>query len=73
MKQAENKSRIVSLFDRLLDQVSHEVERLPETLEQVPPEKRLEFVSRTIPMLCKFRETEREEDPLSFSEVKWGD
>lgn len=33
-----------------------EIESLPETLKEVTPDKRLDFISRTLPLVVKYRE-----------------
>ena len=52
-----SKDSLVSLFDTLLSSLSIAVEELPQTLRDVSPEKRLEFISKTLPLLLRFRET----------------
>ena len=43
---------LISKVERILDT---EIEKLPETLSDVPPEKRLEFVGRLLPVVIKYR------------------
>ena len=59
-KNASQETRKVSLsglFDKVLIRLDMELDKLPETLESVTPEKRLEFISRTLPILQKFSES----------------
>lgn len=59
-KNAPQETRKVSLsglFDKVLIRLDMELDKLPDTLESVTPEKRLEFISRTLPILQKFRES----------------
>ena len=46
-----------SLFDKILSTLETEIDRLPETLEGVPPERRLDFISKNLPLLLKYRES----------------
>lgn len=43
---------LISKVERILDT---EIDKLPETLSDVPPEKRLEFVGRLLPVVIKYR------------------
>jgi len=45
------------LFDKVLTTLEKEIESLPDTLQQVTPEKRLDFVSKNLPLLLKYRES----------------
>lgn len=48
-------------FDNMLQTLSNEVEALPQILKEVTPEKRLDFISKTLPVLIKYKES-RESD-----------
>ena len=43
---------LISKVERILDT---EIEKLPETLSDVAPEKRLEFVGKLLPVVIKYR------------------
>lgn len=43
---------LISKVERILDT---EIDKLPETLSDVPPEKRLEFVGKLLPVVIKYR------------------
>ena len=46
-----------SLFDKILDILETEINSLPTTLQGVSPEKRLDFLSKTLPLALKYRES----------------
>lgn len=46
-----------SLFDKILSTLEAEIDRLPDTLEGVTPERRLDFISKNLPLLLKYRES----------------
>jgi len=48
---------IISKVESLLDT---EIDNLPQTLKEVPPEKRLDFVTKLLPVLIKYREDNSE-------------
>ena len=43
---------LISKVERILDT---EIDKLPETLSDVPPEKRLEFVGKLLPVVIRYR------------------
>lgn len=43
---------LISKVERILDT---EIEKLPETLSNVPPERRLEFVGKLLPVVIRYR------------------
>ena len=45
---------LVCKIERLLDT---EIDNLPSTLQSLLPEKRVEFVSKTLPVVIKYRES----------------
>ena len=51
------KTTLRGLFDKMLSTLETEIEKLPETLEGVPPEKRLDFISKNLPLLLRYRES----------------
>jgi hypothetical protein len=51
-----------SLFDKILSTLESEIDNLPETLQQVPPERRLDFISKNLPLLLKYQESVHETD-----------
>lgn len=48
--------KVGTLLEKVLSVIETEIDSLPETLEGVAPDKRLDFISRTLPLLIKFRE-----------------
>ena len=72
MKQTEDSSQrvhLVGLFDKILNALDAEINSLPDTLQAVSPEKRLDFISKTLPLLLKFRESWEESSWIP----SWGD
>ena len=57
------------IFDKLLSTLETEIANLPDTLQGVPPEKRLEFISRNLPLLLKYKESGQGDD----WSLNWGD
>jgi hypothetical protein len=57
------------LFDKILSTLETEISSLPDTLSQVSPEKRLDFISKNLPLLLRYRETGQGD---SWTET-WGD
>ena len=51
------KTTLRGLFDKMLSTLETEIEKLPETLEGVPPEKSLDFISKNLPLLLRYRES----------------
>lgn len=43
---------LISKVERILDT---EIDKLPETLSDVPPERRLEFVGKLLPVVIRYR------------------
>lgn len=73
-KKTETETRRVSLsslYDRLLIRLDMEIDSLQDTLQAVSPEKRLDFVTKTVPLLLKYRESG--EGVTASWEEKWGD
>jgi len=64
------KTTLRGLFDKILSTLETEVERLPDTLQEVNPEKRLDFISKNLPLLLKYRESGEGTDSWLS---KWGD
>ena len=58
------------LFDNILSTLETEIGRLPDTLQEVNPEKRLDFISKNLPLLLKYRESGEGSDSWLS---KWGD
>lgn len=46
---------LICKIERLLDT---EIDNLPSTLQSLLPEKRVEFVSKTLPVVIKYRESQ---------------
>ena len=63
------KTTLRGLFDKMLSTLETEIEKLPDTLEGVTPEKRLDFISKNLPLLLKYRESGQGD---SWTE-NWGD
>lgn len=53
----QNKSTLKGLFNQILEILDKEIESLPQTLKEVTPEKRLDFISKTLPQIIRFRES----------------
>lgn len=51
------KTTLRGLFDKMLSTLETEIEKLPDTLEGVTPEKRLDFISKNLPLLLRYRES----------------
>ena len=45
------------LFDKVLSALETEIDSLPDTLQGVSPEKRLDFISKNLPLLLRYRES----------------
>lgn len=60
------------LFDKILSTLETEINNLPEILQEVTPERRLDFISKNLPLLLKYRES-GEGNPEANWGVKWGD
>lgn len=71
-QEETRKPSLSSLFDKILSTLESEIESLPETLQGVSPEKRLDFISKNLPLLLRYRES-GEGDPQGNWETKWGD
>lgn len=56
-QEETRKTTLRGLFDKMLSTLETEIEKLPETLEGVPPEKRLDFISKNLPLLLRYRES----------------
>lgn len=67
--QETRKVSLSSLFDRVLIRLDLELDKLPETLEAVSPEKRLDFISKNLPLLLRYRESGEGNSWVS----NWGD
>ena len=57
------------LFDKVLSTLETEIDSLPEILQGVTPEKRLDFISKNLPLLLKYRESGQGNSFLT----DWGD
>ncbi len=71
-KKDKQRPSLSGLFDKILSTMETEIDRLPETLEGVTPERRLDFISKNLPLLLKYRES-GEGNPEANWGVKWGD
>lgn len=60
-----------SIYDRILIRLDLELDNLPEILQSVSPEKRLEWITKTIPLLLKYRESGQGSGESWLS--NWGD
>lgn len=56
-QEETRKTTLRGLFDKMLSTLETEIEKLPDTLEGVTPEKRLDFISKNLPILLKYRES----------------
>lgn len=69
-QEETRKTTLRGLFDKMLSTLETEIEKLPETLEGVPPEKRLDFISKNLPLLLRYRESGQGNTSWS---TDWGD
>ena len=51
------KTTLKGLFDKMLSTLESEIDSLPEILQGVTPERRLDFISKNLPLLLKYRES----------------
>ena len=58
--QDSRRESFISIFETLLQAIETEISSLPETLQKVSPEKRLEFISKTLPHIFRFKEWDGE-------------
>lgn len=56
-QQDRQRPSLRGLFDKVLDILEGEIQKLPDTLQEVTPEKRLDFISKNLPILLKYRES----------------
>ncbi len=56
-QEETRKTTLRGLFDKMLSTLETEIEKLPDTLEGVTPEKRLDFISKNLPLLLRYRES----------------
>ena len=68
-QEETRKTTLRGLFDKMLSTLETEIENLPETLQGVTPEKRLDFISKNLPLLLKYRESGQGNSFLT----DWGD
>jgi hypothetical protein len=67
-KKSSQGLSLSELLTKLLSSLESEISSLPETLKGVSPEKRLDFISKTLPLLVKCRDSW----DTSWS-TSWGD
>lgn len=63
------KTTLRGLFDKMLSTLETEIDNLPQTLQGVTPDKRLDFISKNLPLLLKYRESGEGNSFIS----DWGD
>lgn len=56
-QEETRKTTLRGLFDKMLSTLETEIEKLPDTLEGVTSEKRLDFISKILPLLLRYRES----------------
>ena len=56
-QEETRKTTLRGLFDKMLSTLETEIDKLPDTLEGVTPEKRLDFISKNLPLLLRYRES----------------
>ncbi len=56
-KKQTDRPTLRGLFDKVLSALETEIDTLPDTLKGVSPEKRLDFISRNLPLLLRYRES----------------
>lgn len=57
----ENRPKLGELIRRIEEILGKELSELDSTLEDVSPEKRVDFVSKTLPLIVKYREENKDE------------
>lgn len=55
--QRKDTPSLRGLFDKVLDILEGEIQKLPDTLSQVTPERRLDFISKNLPLLLKYKQS----------------
>ena len=55
-KTEKSEINIESLICQIESLLDTEIQKLPTTLQIVPPEKRVDFISKTLPVVIKYRE-----------------
>lgn len=70
--QESKRPSLRGLFDKVLSTLETEIDSLPDTLQGVSPEKRLDFISKNLPLLLRYRES-GEGNPGGFEGLTWGD
>lgn len=55
-KTKKKETDLESLIQKIEGVLDTEIDNLPSTLRDVPPEKRMEFISKTLPVVIKYRE-----------------
>ena len=55
--QRKDNPSLRGLFDKVLDILEGEIQKLPDTLSQVTPERRLDFRSKNLPLLLKYKQS----------------
>ena len=68
-QEETRKTTLRGLFDKMLSTLETEIEKLPDTLEEVSPEKRLDFISKNLPLLLRYRESGQG----NYLSIDWGD
>lgn len=68
-QEETRKTTLRGLFDKMLSTLETEIEKLPDTLEGVTPEKRLDFISKNLPLLLRYRESGQG----NYLSIDWGD
>ena len=56
-QQEQRRSSLRGLFDKVLDILEGEIQKLPDTLSQATPERRLDFISKNLPLLLKYKQS----------------
>ena len=49
--QRKDNPSLRGLFDKILSTLEREIDTLPDTLSQLTPERRLDFLSKNLPLL----------------------
>ena len=55
-KSTKKEITLSGLIEKIEGILETEIDRLPETLDGLTPEKRLEFITKTLPVVAKYRE-----------------
>lgn len=59
-KSVKKEIDLESLIRKIEGLLDTEIQKLPSTLQIISPDKRVDFISKTLPVVIKYRETHSE-------------